>query len=139
MTSIETVPAQAFALPSVDRPPRPGHCRFCDARLDHTFVDLGMSPLCETFLQADAIDRMEPFYPLHVRVCHRCFLVQLEAYVGGEEIFTEYAYFSSYSDSWLAHAKRYTEQMVAQFKLTAASQVVEVASNDGYLLQYFVA
>jgi hypothetical protein len=139
MTSIETVPAQAFTLPSVDRPPRRGHCRFCDTQLEHTFVDLGMSPLCESFLQAHAIDRMEPFYPLHVRVCHRCFLVQLEAYVGGEEIFTEYAYFSSYSDSWLAHCKRYTEQMVAQFGLNAASQVIEVASNDGYLLQYFVA
>ena len=138
MPLIETVSARASALPAVDRPPRRGHCRFCDTRLEQTFVDLGMSPLCETFLRADQIDQMEPFYPLDVRVCHRCFLVQLEAYVGGEEIFTEYAYFSSYSDSWLAHAKRYTDQMINQLRLTANSQVVEVASNDGYLLQYFV-
>lgn len=138
MTLTETVPAPAFAMPPVDRPPRRNHCRFCDTPLQHTFVDLGMSPLCESFLRADQIDQMEPFYPLHVRVCHRCFLVQLEAYVGGEEIFTEYAYFSSYSDSWLAHAKRYTEQMIEQLHLTTQSQVVELASNDGYLLQYFV-
>ena len=138
MTLTETIPAPASALRVVDRPPRRGHCRFCDAPLQHTFVDLGMSPLCETYLRADQIDEMERFYPLHVRVCDRCFLVQLEAYVGGEDIFTEYAYFSSYSDSWLAHAKRYTEQMIDQLRLTADSQVVEVASNDGYLLQYFV-
>jgi hypothetical protein len=97
-----------------------------------------MSPLCESFLRADQIDQMEPFYPLHARVCERCFLVQLEAYVGGEEIFTEYAYFSSYSDSWLDHARRYTEQMITMLGLTSQHQVVEVASNDGYLLQYFV-
>ena len=138
MTLIETVPERAAAPPAVDRPPRRGHCRFCDTALEHTFVDLGMSPLCETFLRPDQIDQMEAFYPLHVRVCHRCFLVQLEAYVGGEEIFTEYAYFSSYSDSWLAHAKRYTEQMIGQLGLNTTSQVIEVASNDGYLLQYFV-
>ena len=81
---------------------------------------------------------MEPFYPLHVYVCGECFLVQLKEYVSGEEIFTEYAYFSSYSDSWLAHARRYTEQMIAQLDLDASSHVIEVASNDGYLLQYFV-
>jgi len=138
MTLIETAPERATVLRAVDRPPRRGHCRFCDTPLEHTFVDLGMSPLCETFLRPDQIDQMEPFYPLHVRVCHRCFLVQLEAYVGGEEIFTEYAYFSSYSDSWLAHAKRYTEQMIGQLGLDTKSQVIEVASNDGYLLQYFV-
>jgi len=114
-------------------------CRFCAAPLTHTFVDLGMSPLCESFLRADQLDRMEPFYPLHVRVCDRCWLVQLEAYVGGEEIFTEYAYFSSYSSSWLAHAERYVDAMVARFGLGSGSQVVEVASNDGYLLQYVAA
>lgn len=114
-------------------------CRFCSAPLTHTFVDLGMSPLCESFLAADQLDRMEPFYPLHVRVCDRCWLVQLEAYVGGEEIFTDYAYFSSYSTSWLAHAERYTDAMIARFGLEAKSFVVELASNDGYLLQYFVA
>src|SRR5690348_18422415 len=97
-----------------------------------------MSPLCESFLAADQLDRMEPFYPLHVRVCDRCWLVQLEAYVGGEEIFTDYAYFSSYSTSWLAHAEKYVGAMTERFKLGPASHVVEVASNDGYLLLYFV-
>lgn len=97
-----------------------------------------MSPLCESFLRADQINAMEPFYPLMVWVCDRCFLVQLEAYVGGEAIFQEYAYFSSYSESWLDHARRYTELVTRRFGLSSASTVVEVASNDGYLLQYFV-
>jgi len=101
-------------------------------------VDLGMSPLCESFLKADEVNARESFYPLTTRVCGKCYLVQLEAYVGGEEIFTEYAYFSSYSDSWLDHARRYTEQMLERFSLGASSHVIEVASNDGYLLQYFV-
>lgn len=113
-------------------------CLFCGTPLTHTFVDLGKSPLCESYLSAEQLDQMEPFYPLHVYVCAECYLVQLKEYVSGEEIFTEYAYFSSYSDSWLAHARRYTEQMIEQFRLTASSHVVEVASNDGYLLQYFV-
>jgi SAM-dependent methyltransferase len=113
-------------------------CRFCAEPLRHTFVDLGMSPLCESFLRADQLDQMEAFYPLHVHVCDKCWLVQLEAYVTGEEIFTEYAYFSSYSDSWLAHAQKYTRQMIARFDLTPRHLVMEVASNDGYLLQYFV-
>jgi SAM-dependent methyltransferase len=118
--------------------PNGATCRFCGAPLTHTFVDLGMSPLCESYLRADQVNQMEPFYPLHVRVCDRCWLVQLEAYVGGAEIFTEYAYFSSYSDSWLAHASRYTEDMIQRFHLAAMNLVIEVASNDGYLLQYFV-
>ena len=113
-------------------------CLFCGTPLTHTFVDLGKSPLCESYLSAEQLDQMEPFYPLHVYVCAECYLVQLKEYVSGEEIFTEYAYFSSYSDSWLAHARRYTDQMIDQFGLTASSHVVEVASNDGYLLQYFV-
>jgi hypothetical protein len=113
-------------------------CRFCDAPLRHSFVDLGMSPLCESFLRADQLNAMEPFYPLHVWVCDQCFLVQLQQYVSREEIFTEYAYFSSYSDSWLAHARRYVEKMIEELRLNWASQVVEVASNDGYLLQYFL-
>jgi hypothetical protein len=113
-------------------------CRFCAAPLRHTLVDLGMSPLCESFLEPDQLDRMEPFYPLHVRVCERCWLVQLSEYVSGAEIFNEYAYFSSYSDSWLDHARRYTETMIERLQLTAQSQVVELGSNDGYLLQYFV-
>jgi hypothetical protein len=114
-------------------------CRFCAAPLRHTFVDLGPSPLCETFLTADQLDRMEPFYPLHVRVCAACFLVQLPEFVSPEEIFTEYAYFSSYSDSWVAHARRYTDQMVERFGLGDQSFMVEIASNDGYLLQHVVA
>lgn len=101
-------------------------------------VDLGMSPLCESFLAAEQLNRMEAFYPLHAWVCERCFLVQLEEYVSGEEIFTDYAYFSSFSDSWLAHCRRYVDEMIVALDLTPASSVVEVASNDGYLLQYFV-
>jgi len=113
-------------------------CRFCKTKLQHTFVDLGMSPLCESYLSSTQLNQMEPFYPLHVYVCSNCFLVQLEAYVSPEHIFSDYAYFSSYSDSWLAHAKAYTSQMTDHFSLDDASLVVEVASNDGYLLQYFV-
>jgi SAM-dependent methyltransferase len=113
-------------------------CRFCGTSLQHTFVDLGMSPLCESFLPVEHLNQMEPFFPLHVYVCEKCFLVQLEAYVTPEHIFTDYAYFSSYSDSWLAHAKRYTAQMMQRFGIGSGSFVVELASNDGYLLQYFV-
>jgi SAM-dependent methyltransferase len=97
-----------------------------------------MSPLCESYLRADQLNDMEPFYPLHVYVCDRCFLVQLQEYVGREAIFTEYAYFSSYSDSWLDHARRYVTRAIEELRLSASSQVVEVGSNDGYLLQYFV-
>ncbi len=113
-------------------------CRFCGAGLRHTFVDLGMSPPCEAILESAQLNQMEAFYPLHVYVCDQCFLVQLQEYVTAEDIFTEYAYFSSYSDSWLAHSKAYTKLMIERFKLNAQSQVVELASNDGYLLQYFV-
>jgi hypothetical protein len=114
-------------------------CRFCGARLEHTFVDLGMSPLCESFLRPDQLDQMEPFYPLHVRVCERCFLVQLPEYVPPEEIFSEYAYFSSYSDTWVDHARRYAETAIERLGLSETSLVVETASNDGYLLQHFIA
>lgn len=113
-------------------------CRFCAAPLARVFVDLGMSPLCETFLAAGELNRMEPFYPLKVWVCDRCFLVQLQEYVSPSEIFSEYAYFSSYSTSWLRHAKDYTDMAVERFDLGGSSRVVEIASNDGYLLQYFV-
>ena len=113
-------------------------CRFCAAPLRTTFADLGMSPLCETFLRAEELNRMEPFYPLRVWVCDRCFLVQLQEYVSPSDIFTEYAYFSSYSTSWLKHAKDYVEMAAVRFALGAKSRVVEIASNDGYLLQYFV-
>jgi hypothetical protein len=102
-----------------------------------TFVDLGMSPLCESYLPAERLDDPETFYPLHVRLCNECLLVQLPAYVPGEDIFSDYAYFSSYSDSWVAHAKRYADEMVPRLNLTSDSLVTEVASNDGYLLQHF--
>ncbi len=113
-------------------------CRFCKTPLEHTLVDLGMSPLCESFLKADQLNKMEPFYPLKVYVCSECLLAQLEEYVKPEDIFTEYAYFSSYSDSWLQHAKKYTELMIERFSLSKQHLVIELASNDGYLLQYFV-
>ena len=116
-----------------------GICRFCSEPLRQTFVDLGMSPLCESYLSAEQLNQMEPFYPLHVFVCEKCFLVQLEEFVSPQEIFEEYAYFSSYADSWLQHAWEYVEQVTNRFHLTRMSQVVEIASNDGYLLQYFVA
>jgi hypothetical protein len=113
-------------------------CRFCKTPLADTFCDLGMSPLCESFLPADKLNHMEPFYPLHTWVCKKCFLVQLEQYVSPEHIFTEYAYFSSFSNAWLKHAEDYTSMISERLGLGAKSFVVELASNDGYLLQYFV-
>lgn len=113
-------------------------CRFCGARADHVFVDLGMSPLCESLVAAEQLNRMEAFYPLRVHVCPRCFLVQLGEYVSPSDIFSEYAYFSSYSTSWVEHARRYAEEMRRRFGLGGGSFVVELASNDGYLLQHFV-
>jgi SAM-dependent methyltransferase len=113
-------------------------CRFCSAPLRHTFVDLGMSPLCESYVPAERVNAMEAFYPLHAKVCESCLLVQLEEFVSGEDIFTEYAYFSSYSDSWIAHARRYVEMAIERFGLGPESLVVEVASNDGYLLRHVV-
>jgi C-methyltransferase C-terminal domain/Putative zinc binding domain/Methyltransferase domain len=114
-------------------------CRLCGAHLDRTFVDLGMSPLCESYVPAERLDEAEVFYPLHVRLCESCLLVQIPAYVSGEQIFSDYAYFSSYSDSWVAHAKRYADAMISRLDLDSASLVTEVASNDGYLLQHFLA
>ena len=114
-------------------------CRFCARPLSRSFVDLGMSPLCESFIGAEESNQMEPFYPLHAYVCEGCFLVQVQAYVRPEHIFTEYAYFSSYSESWLRHAEAYVDMIVARLGLGARHSVVELGSNDGYLLQYFVA
>jgi SAM-dependent methyltransferase len=114
-------------------------CRLCGEPLSETFVDLGMSPLCESYVPAERVDAAEVFYPLHVRVCSSCLLVQLPAYVPGEDIYSDYAYFSSYSDSWVAHARRYADRMIAELGLTSDSLVTEVASNDGYLLQHFVS
>jgi SAM-dependent methyltransferase len=112
-------------------------CRLCRHPLSRTFVDIGMSPLCESFVTAENLDAMEPYFPLHVLVCDKCFLVQLREYVSPEHIFTEYAYFSSYSTSWVAHAKAYCEMIQKRLGLNANSFVMEVASNDGYLLQHF--
>ena len=113
-------------------------CRFCRSPLRHTFADLGMSPPCESNLDFQQLNDMELFYPLRVFVCDDCFLVQLEEYVSPQAIFTEYAYFSSYSSLWLAHAKAYADRAVERLHLNENSLVVELASNDGYLLQYFV-
>lgn len=112
-------------------------CRFCGKPLEHTFVDLGMSPLSNAYIEPDKSFDMEPFFPLKAYVCHHCFLVQLPAFNSSEDIFSDYAYFSSYSESWLAHCRDYANQAVERFNLDAQSQVVEIASNDGYLLQYF--
>ena len=114
-------------------------CRLCGEVLTTTFVDLGASPLCERFLTAAELDEMEPFYPLHVRICHNCLLVQLPEYVSPDEIFREYAYFSSFSDSWVEHARQFADTMIERLDLGPDSRVVEVASNDGYLLRHFVA
>jgi len=113
-------------------------CRFCGTGLRRTFVDLGLSPLCETYPSAADLARGEMYYPLHVYVCEKCWLVQLEEYESPEQIFSDYAYFASFSDSWLKHCERYCEAMKTRFGLGRQSLVVEVASNDGYLLQYFV-
>lgn len=112
-------------------------CRFCDAPLRHTFVDLGASPMANSYVEQGHADDPEVLYPLHVYVCERCFLVQLREFESPEKIFGDYAYFSSYSDSWLAHAKAYVEKVVTQLGLGPMSRVMEIASNDGYLLRYF--
>jgi SAM-dependent methyltransferase len=138
MSGVELVERPLTWPSAMTGPPVSGGCRFCGTTFKHRVVDLGMSPLCESFLRADQLNQMEPFYPLNVWVCERCFLVQLEEYVTGEEIFSDYAYFSSFSDSWLNHARLYVDQMIDQLELTPTNRVVEIASNDGYLLQYFV-
>jgi SAM-dependent methyltransferase len=114
-------------------------CRFCSQPLQHSFIDLGMSPLCQTHISSGELERMEPYYPLHAYVCDRCYLVQLAQYVAPQAIFSEYAYFSSFSDSWVEHARQYCELACTRLGVGRDSQVMEVASNDGYLLQHFVA
>ncbi|HYM88645.1 MAG TPA: SAM-dependent methyltransferase, partial [Nitrospiraceae bacterium] len=104
------------------------HCRSCGTRLEHTFVDLGMSPLANSYIKPEQLNRMEPFYPLHVFVCAKCLLVQLEQFSTPHEIFSDYAYFSSFSDSWLAHAKAYVGMIADRFQLDRNSKVVEIAS-----------
>ena len=113
-------------------------CRFCGAGLRRTFADLGMSPLCETYPSEADLRRGEMYYPLHVFVCDECWLVQLEEFESVENIFSDYPYFASFSDSWLRHCERYCNEMQRRFGLGPNSFVVEAASNDGYLLQYFV-
>jgi SAM-dependent methyltransferase len=124
--------------PIMQYEPELGKCRLCGAPLRRTFVNLGMSPLCESYLTAPQLNQMEPFYPLHVLVCEKCFLVQLGEYVTPDHIYSEYAYFSSYSDSWLRHARDYVDMITERLNLGPQSMVIELASNDGYLLQNFV-
>jgi SAM-dependent methyltransferase len=112
-------------------------CRFCGATVDGVFADLGTSPLANSYLPPERVNAMEPFYPLRALVCGNCFLVQLEEFETPEAIFSDYAYFSSYSSSWIEHSRRYSEEMVERLALGADSHVVEIASNDGYLLQFF--
>jgi len=133
--NIETRPAATASV----RPDAPlGACRLCAAPLSRTVVDLGMSPPCEKILMAHEIDGLEEYYPLHVLVCDACLLVQLKEYVGPEATFSEYGYFSSYSTSWVEHARRYVEAAVRRLDLGPGNLVVEIASNDGYLLQHFL-
>src|SRR3954447_24558379 len=112
-------------------------CRSCSAPLRVVFADLGMSPLANSYLTPAQANAMEPFYPLRALVCERCFLVQLEEFETPQRIFGDYAYFSSYSSTWLEHSRRYVDAMVERGVLDSSSHVVEIASNDGYLLQYF--
>lgn len=112
-------------------------CRFCGAQLDAVFADLGMSPLANSYLSPDRVNGMEPFYPLRALVCGECFLVQLEEFETPAAIFSDYAYFSSYSSSWLEHSREYAGLMIDRLGLDSSSHVVEIASNDGYLLQFF--
>jgi SAM-dependent methyltransferase len=135
--------AAAAAAPDVLRAEDAGAvvrrpCRFCGSLDQRLVVDLGPSPLSQSFLREDQLDQMEPFYPLRVTVCRECFLVQLPEFASPGDIFSEYAYFSSYSDSWLEHARRYANRMTDALGLGSDSLVVELASNDGYLLQHFV-
>jgi len=113
------------------------NCRFCNEEITHLFVDLGMSPLANSFLSSDALNKMEPFYPLRTFVCKKCLLVQLEEFESPEHIFSNYAYFSSYSQTWLKHIEAFVDMTITKFRLNHNSRVVEIASNDGYLLQYF--
>jgi SAM-dependent methyltransferase len=125
------------AVRSAPSPARPALCRGCGAPLERLFVDLGCSPLANSYLEPDRLGEPEPFYPLAVSLCERCWLCQLPEAASPAEIFSDYAYFSSYSTSWLEHARRYVEQVCERFGLGPAHQVVEIASNDGYLLRWF--
>ncbi len=119
--------------------PSPLLCRSCGAPLTRTLVDLGKTPLANSYIRKDDAPERDAQYPLHARVCDTCFLVQVDDVVPPEAIFRDYAYFSSFSDSWVAHAKRYADEATDRLSLTPDSLVAEVASNDGYLLQHFVS
>ncbi|HWL14601.1 MAG TPA: class I SAM-dependent methyltransferase [Opitutus sp.] len=141
-SAVSAPPRDRPVADSQPRPPRiagatPFRCRHCGRALEHTFVDLGLSPPCQSHIEPERLACAEPFYPLHVYVCSQCYLVQLPEHIAPKDIFVEYAYFSSYSDTWLAHARAYVETMTARWRLGRESLVVELASNDGYLLQYF--
>jgi len=114
------------------------NCRFCDQEINTLFVSLGSSPLANSYLSKEQLSKAEPFYPLDVYVCDKCFLVQLFEFESPENIFSDYAYFSSYSQTWLKHAQVYTDKMISSFEINKNSLVIEIASNDGYLLQYFI-
>jgi SAM-dependent methyltransferase len=138
MKTTSTIPQYSAEQTNGKPTPQGAPCRFCATPLKYTFVDLGMSPLCESYVSREQLNRMEAFFPLHVQVCDQCFLVQLEEYVSATDIFTEYAYFSSYSDTWLKHAADYVDMIVQRLSLNRQSLAIELASNDGYLLQNFV-
>src|SRR3954471_12659965 len=135
-----TIPPQDIASGHLTLASRVGKpCRFCGKPLEHSFVDLGMSPLANAYLRADELDdRPEPFFPLSAYVCTECCLVQLEDWETPEAIFRDFAYFSSYSESWLDHARRYVADVSSRLGIGSGSQVVEIASNNGYLLQYYI-
>lgn len=115
----------------------PIKCRLCENTLSYTFADLGVSPLANSYLKPEDLQSLEPFYPLHVYICEVCYLVQLPQVQSPADIFSDYAYFSSYSESWMHHVKKYTNRMIERFNFDSNSLVLEIASNDGYLLQYF--
>ena len=112
-------------------------CRFCSSPLKTTFADLGMSPLSNSYLSPEDLNRMEPFYPLHAFVCEKCYLVQLQEYQSPDKIFRDYSYFASFSETWLKHAQDFVSYIIKRYELDNTKQIIEVASNDGYLLQYF--
>ena len=113
------------------------HCRFCNSLLSKTFLNLGTSPLSNSYLNSEQLTLKESFFPLHAFVCEKCFLVQLEEFQTPKDIFSNYVYFSSYSTTWLEHAKDYVKMMISRFKINIENNVIEIASNDGYLLQFF--
>lgn len=133
MTAADSTATIYSNLSGVVHPP----CRLCGAPLQRTFVDLGAQPSANAYLRMDQLSGMEPTWPLHAYVCDECHLVQLEGLHSAEQLFSDYAYFSSYSKAWLEHAERYSNQMIARYGRNRLGLVVEVASNDGYLLQYF--